>query len=402
MKTSIVLGLGFGDEGKGMTTDFLCRQSRHSLVIRFSGGHQAGHTVVTENNQRHVFSSIGSGTFQGVPTYWSRFCTFYPSGFRKEWQVLQQQNIQPKVFVDALCPVTTPYDVFYNQLTERSNRHGSCGVGFGATQSRSLSPYKLYAQDLAFPQVLKQKLKAIAHYYELLGQGVFSADSLSRQVAEFKKDVSAVLPIIELVQEGKFMRMLDYQAVIFEGSQGILLDMDHGFFPNVTYAHTTSRNAMELIQRYQLPLPEIYYITRAYQTRHGHGFLSNEERRPGFTPNPRETNQPNAWQGQQRVGMLDLDMLEYALQSDENYSPHVDKHLVVTCMDQLTGLLQATRSGKPIIFPSVRELAATLPCINGQVLESYSECGAHLGHDASQAAAKEGMAIYTDAPAKVP
>jgi len=78
-KACIVVGLGYGDEGKGLTTDFLCGQSKFPLVIRFNGGHQAGHTVVTKDGVRHVFSSFGAGTLRNAPTYWSRYCTFSPA-----------------------------------------------------------------------------------------------------------------------------------------------------------------------------------------------------------------------------------------------------------------------------------------------------------------------------------
>jgi len=249
MRTKIVLGLGFGDEGKGATTDYLCRQSRNPLVVRFSGGHQAGHTVVTEDGHRHVFSSIGSGAFRQVPTYWSRYCTFYPTALNREWKAIRQLGIRPKLYLDALCPVTTPYDVYFNRLAERSKRHGSCGVGFGATVKRNLGPYKLYAQDLAYPEVLEQKLAAIGRYYEAQGRGVFAADSLHDLIEQFKVEVDQVLSRVEIVQEYAFLPNVPQEHLIFEGSQGILLDMDHGFFPNVTFAHTTSRNAMELINQ---------------------------------------------------------------------------------------------------------------------------------------------------------
>ncbi|HSY75885.1 MAG TPA: adenylosuccinate synthetase, partial [Bacteroidia bacterium] len=68
-KVSIVVGLGYGDESKGSTTAFLCQQGSNPLVIRYCGGHQAGHTVIY-SGKRHVFSNFGSGTLQGAPTYW--------------------------------------------------------------------------------------------------------------------------------------------------------------------------------------------------------------------------------------------------------------------------------------------------------------------------------------------
>lgn len=137
----IVVGLGFGDEGKGLTTSFLCSQTKNPLVVRFNGGHQAGHTVVYKD-QRHVFSNFGSGTLQGVPTYWSEFCTFYPVTFLKEFELLSSV-VDPVIFINPLCPVTTPFDVEDNRVYEETHQHGSVGVGFGATLQRQQDHYKL-------------------------------------------------------------------------------------------------------------------------------------------------------------------------------------------------------------------------------------------------------------------
>ena len=378
MKTAIVLGLGFGDEGKGLTTDYLCQQSKNPLVIRFSGGHQAGHTVVLPDGHRHVFSSIGSGSFQDAPSYWSKYCTFYPPAFYREWEALTKLGISPIVYVDALSMVTTPYDVYFNRMKEKSNQHGSCGVGFGMTISRNYTPYKLYLQDLFYPEVLSQKLKAIGAYYEQKGRGIFAAKDLAGEVEAFKAQMSKVLPLIKLVNEADFFQQLNDQDIIFEGSQGILLDMDHGFFPNVTHASTTSHNAMKLIHKYALPTPDIYYITRAYQTRHGNGFLSNENMLPKIIPNPRETNVHNKWQGHQRLSILDIDMLNYALTCDANYAAAQQKHLVVTCLDQLVGDIRVTQGQEVHTYASPASLAAALPLIDGKILGSYSDCGENI------------------------
>jgi adenylosuccinate synthase len=104
----IVVGLGYGDEGKGITTGFLCKKYPNSIVIRYNGGHQAGHTVYKTLDDYHIFSSFGSGTLQGIPTYWSSYCTFSPIHFLDELISLDEN---PKIFIDKHCPVTTHYDV---------------------------------------------------------------------------------------------------------------------------------------------------------------------------------------------------------------------------------------------------------------------------------------------------
>ena len=130
-KRIAVIGLGFGDEGKGMVTDYLCSQSRNPLVIRFSGGHQAGHTV-RRDGISHTFANFGCGTLQGVPTYWSSGCTVDPVGLLNELKLLAYEMgddvFNVKLYVNNECPVTTPYDMLYNRRREKDMMQGTCGV----------------------------------------------------------------------------------------------------------------------------------------------------------------------------------------------------------------------------------------------------------------------------------
>lgn len=107
MANKAVIGLGFGDEGKGLFTDYLCSQSANPLVVRFSGGQQAGHTVVRDGI-RHVFSNFCAGALQGAPSYFSKFCTIDPIGIVNELTVLLDKGVEPLLFIDTNCPVTTP------------------------------------------------------------------------------------------------------------------------------------------------------------------------------------------------------------------------------------------------------------------------------------------------------
>ncbi len=115
---SAVIGLGFGDEGKGMVTSSLATYYNNPMIVRYSGGHQAGHTVEFAGI-KHTFVNFGSGTLFGCPTYWSKHCTFEPVGFLNELAVLVEKLEEKfediKVYVHNDCPVTTPYDILHNQ-----------------------------------------------------------------------------------------------------------------------------------------------------------------------------------------------------------------------------------------------------------------------------------------------
>jgi adenylosuccinate synthase len=356
----IVIGLGFGDEGKGITTSFLSSLTGSPIVIRSNGGHQAGHTVVHEGN-RHVFSNFGSGTLQGVPTYWNEQCTFSPLGVLNEYNALRKiQNINPRLFVHPLCPVTTPYDRFFNQQLEKSNKTGSCGVGFGATLQRQEDFYKLFVQDLYHEKILIQKLKGIRNYYakKFSTEPHLFDDAFGIKIDDFLCVVNEIKDIIKNVTDGS--HIAGNYIPIFEGAQGVLLDQDFGFFPNVTRSNTTTKNPIETYKKLfkiddnrfgglsTFQQVETFYVTRTYQTRHGNGFMSNEEYAGelNLKNNEFETNVTNEWQGNFKKTVLDLDLLDYALVCDKNFSSGIKKNLVITCVDQTGERIKVTQDGK--------------------------------------------------------
>lgn len=330
--SSIVLGLGFGDEGKGLTTSYLCSTYSKPIVVRFNGGHQAGHTVLIDS-MKHVFSTYGAGTLQGVPTYWSKYCTLYPVAVVNEnialKRVWNKKEPIPTIYVHPLAPVTTPFDVWENRSQEmkRYRPHGSVGVGFGQTIQRHEDFYKIHAQDLFYPSVLRAKLGNVIGYYQLSW-----TKEIDYEVEKFLEHVEECKKLIRISDESI---LYDYDLV-FEGAQGILLDQDFGFFPNVTRSNTTSKNAMEILSSIRKKSKvEVYYVTRSYQTRHGNGFMTNENCSSVVLKNNEdETNKLHDFQGEFRIGKLDTELLRYSLACDSHFSKFSHKNLVVTCLDQ--------------------------------------------------------------------
>lgn len=352
--TKIVLGAAFGDEGKGLTTSFLCNEyiknGGKPLVVRHNSGQQAGHTV-HHNGYRHVFANFGSGTLQGVPTFWSEYCTISPIGILNEFNALHEAGVKPKLYIHPLCAVTTPYDRQYNCHVEKNNRHGSCGMGFGQTIQRQEDYYKLFVQDLFFDNVLEQKLNNIRNYYAKkysLDPKVLD-DFLNVDINDFIQVIKRIKYFIT-VDDGD--SLLTSHDLVFEGAQGILLDQDFGFFPNVTRSNTTSKNALEIIKKRNLyeyvSKPEIYYITRSYQTRHGNGYMSNEKyfHLLKLKNHELETNITNEFQGNFKRTILDLDLLNYSFACDNNFSKGLTKNLVITCVDQTGEDIHATVDGE--------------------------------------------------------
>jgi adenylosuccinate synthase len=337
MNAQIVVDLGFGDGGKGITTDYLCSKSSNPIVVRFSGGQQAGHTVVLDG-KKHVHASYGSGTLRGVPSYFSEHCSIFLPTMVEELKLLWGKRVSPILYVHPLAKVTTPYDVAYNRLKERILNHGSCGLGIAATMKRHLETgYKLFAIDLTNYKLLEQKCVRIKAYYEqrcrqegLSLDDFFEEYHLNEHV--FFDIARRGVPFVIT----DYNKLKDFEDIIFEGSQGVMLDMDHGIFPNVTFANTTSKNAMEIyskLLRGLYPNLEVFYVTRCYQTRHGAGWMSNEQQIE-LINNEGEINVHNEWQKDFRVGELDYDLLNYAMEVDNLYITPIKRNLVVTCLDQ--------------------------------------------------------------------
>jgi len=330
MSNKIILGLQFGDEGKGLFTDYLCSQFPDSLDVRFSGGHQVSHTVVTDE-VNHMFTNFGSGTLRGIPSYWSKYCTVEPIGLINELEILESKSIIPLLYIDEQCPITTPFDIDHNKRTERVNCHGSCGVGFNSTINRKEKYYSLTFLDLFYPNILRTRLRAIEHFYN---------NTL---------DLTTFFECCETIVNYSFIRKVyglpKYNNHIFEGSQGLLLDQNFGFFPNVTRANTGMKNAVELVGSEDF---DIYLITRAYQTRHGNGFMTNEGIPNNILSNLLESNKENEYQGKFRKSLLDLSLLEYAINKDEFIRKSERKNLVITCLDHIINEYRFTYKNKII------------------------------------------------------
>lgn len=341
-KNQVVIGLGFGDEGKGLTTSYLMSSLLDDGIpacdivnCRFNGGQQAGHTVVYDG-KRHIFSQIGSAAFQGADTYISEFCTFYPPDFYNELtEFILKHGSTPIIYLDPLTKITTPYDILHNRMSTKQLKNGTVGMGFGQTIARHEDHYTLYAKDLVYPKVFEQKLKNIGKYYGNMG----STEWEQSLMKEFYHSVEYLRSEFKGAPKAK-IRLLwnqypEDQYVIYEGAQGVLLDMEHGFFPNVTRSKTTIANVLDLIgpnEDYDLTV-----VTRTYQTRHGNGFMTNEDVPLVLKNNENETNVSHEFQGEFRTAPIDFDLLNYALDSlymDMNDHLPEKFNLMITCNDQ--------------------------------------------------------------------
>ena len=334
-KVVLLAGLGYGDEGKGTTTEFFCHKYSAHTVVRYNGGGQCGHNVVRDDGQHHVFSQFGSGTFLGVKTHLSRFMLVNPFTMEPEAAHLRQAGVRDPyglLTVERQSIIVTPYHRAINRLKELARgdgRHGSCGAGIGEARSDQITWSTdgcLTAGDLGSSKLeerLEQtrtrqlrKLEAIEfqkiddssrreQFNRLIEQARSPVTEWMSRYRDFAKSVQVVgadyLP--DIMQSG---------TTVFEGAQGVLLDETHGFQPYTTWTDTTFNNADILCA--SLAAQDILRvgITRTHSTRHGAGPFVSEDK----SLNPRlfdEYNTTDDWQGGFRVGPLDLVALRYAM-----------------------------------------------------------------------------------------
>lgn len=304
MRARIVIGANFGDEGKGLMTDYLCSQGA-GVVVRFNGGAQAGHTVVTPDGDRHVFRHFGSGTLLEIPTFLSQFFVCNPILFFAERQQLIELGYHPTVFAHPDCLVTTFADMLINQLKETrraDKRHGSCGIGFHETITRSkVDELKITMGDLWDGATrLESQLAEICDKYSMFRVG---------EKIDLPEAATTFLECCrEFANEVHPAGIGQCKDPVFEGAQGILLDQGNKeFFPHVTHSNTGMKNVEVLCAQAGIAEKDIYYVSRTYLTRHGAGPLPGHDPDLAFEDN---TNHPTTFQGALRFAPLDRALME--------------------------------------------------------------------------------------------
>lgn len=318
MKKEIVLGTLFGDEGKGVTVQWRVREAlnrgERPCVVRFSGGPQSAHNIVSETGIKHTCSSFGAGLFYGVDTaYIGGY--FDPICFVNECKELESKGVQiPKIHLCSWVPFITPYDVMANLMDEKEFADGTCGKGINKTRIRmeAVSDRNYFNKPYLDKARKFHKLPEIEEYETMY------FDALDSKY--FKKYI--------VLDDCFYIK--NYDILIFEGTQGMLLDEDKGFHP-----HTTpSKTGLNGVPDCDLKDAEVFFTMRAYLTRHGNG----------YTPvqmfdivNTHEVNAKNDKQGEFKVGSFDFDLLRRSFDR-HNIDYYVREYnlkpnIVMTCCD---------------------------------------------------------------------
>lgn len=369
MTAFVVVGLGFGDCGKGSIVDSLVKKYNAHTVVRFNGGAQAAHNVVHDDDTHHTFNQFGSGTFRGAKTHMTRHCLLNPYALKQEAEILRSKGIKNPLSlftVHEKALVTTPYHMFLNGIREEARgllTHGSCGMGIGETMSMHIAhpTLSIFAKDIRSDMdssgyvILCKKIKAIERHVFAEAMAIVETaidDTLRKKLV--LSVVNFITPAtFELVQSDILLNdsnivttvfeenLLEQQGdIILEGAQGVLLDEWFGFHPHTTWSTTLYDNALHFLQYYNHSIVRIG-VTRAYSTRHGNGPFPTYSKSLTLLLPDRE-NITNRWQGAFKAGSLDLSLLQYATKLAR------PDFLAVTCMDRLGDTVDISTYDVPV------------------------------------------------------
>ncbi len=280
-KNIVVLGTQWGDEGKGKIVDLLT--SKADAVVRFQGGHNAGHTLVI-NGITTVLHLIPSGILhEGVTCLIGNGVVVCPSALLKEMAELAEQGVQvaEKLLLSTACPLILPYHMAIDQARELARgkaKIGTTGRGIGPAYEDKVARRGVRLGDLRNAATFAEKVREVMDLHNFTLTQYYKTDAIDveKTIDDTLEMSSQLIPMMTDVVE----RLHEYRRagkfVLFEGAQGSLLDIDHGTYPYVTSSNTTAGGAPSGSGMGPLYLDYVLGITKAYTTRVGAGPFPTE------------------------------------------------------------------------------------------------------------------------------
>lgn len=336
MSTYVVVGLQFGDEGKGKITDILSAKSDY--VIRFQGGNNAGHTVYA-GKDKFVLHLLPSGVLQSKgKCIIGSGVVVNPESFLEEVEKLESRGLSgDHIFIDRRAHIILPYHVLLDHYREEAAGEDSIGTtkrGIGPCYEDKVARIGIRAIDLVNPQVLKEKLQKTLHIKNTLIEKVYGKpkldfDEIYNQYLEYGEKIKprlidAVVEVNDAIDEGK--------NVLFEGAQALMLDIDYGTYPFVTSSSPSTGGVCTGAGIPPTKLKNLIGVSKAYLTRVGNGPFPTELDDEVGEQMRKVGNEYGASTGRpRRCGWLDLVALKHACRINGI------THLVITKLDVLSG-----------------------------------------------------------------
>ena len=360
----IVVGAQWGDEGKGKVIDLLTNQAE--AVVRFQGGHNAGHTLVI-NGQKTVLHLIPSGIFNDAKCIIGNGVVLHIPTLLDEIKSLITKNIdiETKLLISSQCPLILPTHILLDDARENALGNqaiGTTGRGIGPAYEDKVARRAIHLMDLLDPVIFKQKLSALMSYHNFILESLYQAkpEDTEKVGDLWLSFVDNIRPFIADTASVINAMLKNKSNVLFEGAQGSMLDIDHGTYPYVTSSNTVAGAASTGTGIGPGVFNKILGITKAYTTRVGSG------------PFPTELNDDNgkhladvgvefgATTGRpRRCGWLDVVALRKAIINNSI------SHLCLTKLDVLDGLDEVYVA---VEYEILGDRYSTMPNINKEHL----------------------------------
>ncbi|MGB2180075.1 MAG: adenylosuccinate synthase, partial [Porticoccaceae bacterium] len=280
-KNVVILGSQWGDEGKGKIVDLLTDKA--SMVARFQGGHNAGHTLVIDG-KKTALHLIPSGILRDhVTCVIGNGVVLAPDALFKEIKMLEERGVEvrERLKVSGSCPLILPYHIALDQAREQSlgeSKIGTTGRGIGPAYEDKVARRGLRLSDMVNMDRFAEKLKTILEYHNFALTEYYKVDPVDfdETLALAKTWAEALLPMMADVTDILHSAREAGENILFEGAQGSLLDIDHGTYPFVTSSNTTAGGTATGSGFGPMYLDYVLGITKAYTTRVGSGPFPTE------------------------------------------------------------------------------------------------------------------------------
>ncbi|HBI82421.1 adenylosuccinate synthase [Orrella sp. NBD-18] len=280
-KNIVVIGTQWGDEGKGKIVDWLAESAKG--VVRFQGGHNAGHTLWI-NGKKTILRLIPSGIMHpSVTCYIGNGVVLSPEALLKEISELEAAglDVRSRLKISEACPLILPYHVALDQAREARRgdaKIGTTGRGIGPAYEDKVARRALRVQDLFDPAGFRTKVEEVLELHnfvltQYLGAAAVSVDEVVEQAMAL---APAIAPMVCDVSSALYEVQQAGQSLLFEGAQGALLDVDHGTYPYVTSSNCIAGAAAAGAGVGPQTLSYVLGITKAYATRVGSGPFPTE------------------------------------------------------------------------------------------------------------------------------
>ena len=269
-----VIGLQWGDEGKGKIVDYLSED--FDLVVRYQGGNNAGHTVIVDDTT-YKLNLIPSGVIRGKICFLGQGVVLDPNHFSNEYDQIKKKINNPKIYLSSNISLILDYhkqlDKINESILNTEKKIGTTSKGIGPAYQDKVGRKSIKLYDLKSKKIIEEKMHSIKKFYDPI------LESFNESKINIEQTIQDLLSFYDVVNElivdnSQIKKEFKNKKILFEGAQGALLDLDHGSYPFVTSSNTVSSNIV-IGSALQVDYQTVG-IFKAYATRVGNGPFPSE------------------------------------------------------------------------------------------------------------------------------